>query len=361
MVSQDKVPDTRYTRVMRNGDKKWTCIVTDHVEPNLDWEDAEYRNAEVNFKHFQLRKASAEDLIDSVKNADVLIVDQAQISSEVISGLDDCQLIIRHGDGYDNLDLEAATEAGIVCVNQPGFWSREVAEQAFALGISLSLKIPVQQSVAMSPRTGANAGWDLYRVMPYMSLSSLTVGIVGCGKIGTITAQLFHGVAGRVLACDPYIEKEKITMAGAESASFDEVLKEADIISIHTPATKETIGMFNPETIGRMKPGSILINTARGPIVDTESVLESLKSGHLGGAGLDSTVPEPLPGDHPLFKQDNVILTPHLGWYSEDALWNMRKSILADALSAKDGRIPSSIRNPEVMKKSNLRIGKHRE
>lgn len=336
--------------------KKWICAVTDHVETDLDWEAAEYEKAGVDFRHFQLRKAEVSDLVSAVRDADVLIVDQAGITAEVISGLENCKLIIRHGDGYDNLDLEAATEAGIICINQPGFWSREVAEQAFALGMSLGLKLPVQRSVAGNPRTGANAGWDLYRVMPYRSLASLTVGIVGCGKIGTIAARLFHGATSRVLACDPYIEKEKIEMALAEPATLDEVLREADIISIHTPATDETIGMFNSDTISRMKEGSILINTARGAIVDTDAVLEALDNGPLGGAALDSTVPEPLPGDHPLFSRENVIITPHMGWYSEDALWNMRKSIFNDATGARDGIVPGSVRNPEVIEKPNLRM-----
>ncbi len=335
--------------------KKILCAVTDYVEENLNWEEEQFAGTSIAYRHHQLRGAPAEELLNEVKDADILVVDQAHITAEVLRGLSECRLIIRHGDGYDNLDLNAATRAGIVCINEPGFWSREAAEQAFVLGLSLALRIPLQQSVASSPHMGTDAGWNLKRIMPYGSLGSLTVGLVGFGKTGTEAARLWKPVASRVLACDPYMEEGRIRELGAEPASFDDLIARSDLVSIHIPAAKDTKGMFNRNLLGRMKKGALLVNTARGSLVDTEALTEALKNGHLAGAALDSTDPEPLPGGHPLFFTDNVIITPHMGWYSEDALGRMRKAIVSDILDAAEGRLPDSIINPEVLKSPRLR------
>lgn len=343
---------------MESEKEPWICVTTDHVETDLDWEAQTYKEEGVDYRQYQLRKAAPDELIDIASEADVLVVDQARITADVIAGLERCRLIIRHGDGYDNLDLDAATEAGIICANQPGFWSREVAEHAFTLGISLALRIPVQQDIARHARTGKNAGWDLHRAMPFGGLSSLTVGIIGCGRTGSLTAGLFGSVAFHVLACDPYIDKEKIRLAGAEAADLSEVIEESDLISLHVPPTGETVKMFDRKMISRMKKGALLVNTARGSIIDTTAVLEALDSGRLGGVALDSTDPEPLPPDHPLFSMSNVIITPHMGWYSEDALTNLRRSIVHDVLAARDGKAPFSVRNPEVLERPNLRLGR---
>lgn len=340
-------------------DGKFICVVTDHVEPDLEWEEGRFKSGGADYRHYQMRLGSAEQILEKASEADVLIVDQAKITAEVIRGLPRCSLIIRHGDGYDNLDLNAATEAGIICINEPGFWSREVAEQAFVLGLSLALKIPIQESVARSARTDSAVGWNLQKAMDYSRLQSLTVGILGYGKIGAMAAGLYAGVVDRVLVNDPYIESKQIESADGIPVSLDRLIVESDIISLHIPATEMTVGLVDRRFIGKMKRGSILVNTSRGAIVDTDSVLAALKSGQLGGAGLDSTDPEPLPKDHPLFDMDNVIITPHMGWYSQDALKAIRKQIAVDALGAADGKVPESVVNPEVLKSDNLRLRKH--
>jgi D-3-phosphoglycerate dehydrogenase len=337
-------------------EKKFICIVTDHVEPDLHWEEGRFKRGGADYRHYQMRLGSAEQILKKASEADVLIVDQAKITAEVIRGLRRCRLIIRHGDGYDNLDLNAATEAGIICINEPGFWSREVAEQAFVLGLSLALKLPIQESVARSARTDSAVGWNLQKVMPYSRLQSLTVGILGFGKIGATAAGLYGGVVDRVFVYDPYMDSKQIESAGGIPVSLDRLIAESDIISLHTPATDKTVGLVDSRFIGKMKRGSILVNTSRGAVVETDAAVAALKSGQLGGAGLDSTDPEPLPGDHPLFDMDNVIITPHMGWYSEDALQAMREQIAVDALGAADGRVPDSVVNPEVLKRDNLRL-----
>lgn len=334
----------------------FVCITTDHVEADLLWEEGQYRAAGVDYRHFQMRFAGEEDLIRAVRDAHVLVVDQAKITRSVIAGLPDCRLIIRHGDGYDNLNLEAATDAGIVCINEPGFWIREVALQAFTLGLSLVLKIPIQQSVAAAFVAGSGIGWNLAAAMPAFNPGTLTAGIIGFGKIGSAAASLFGTVMKRVLVCDPLIDPARISASGALPVSLEEILSESDLISLHVPAAPDTVGLISRERINSMKKGALLVNTARGVIVDTDALTAALASGRLAGAALDSTVPEPLPGTHPLFSMPNVIITPHMGWYSEDALRALRQQMVKDVLGARDGRIPKTVVNPAVLRSSNLRM-----
>ncbi len=332
------------------------CIVTDYVEPSLEWEASEYASQGISFRALQLRAALETEIIKQVHDADVLVVDQTPISAPVIDAMLNCKLIIRHGDGYDNLDLGAATKNGIACANKPGFWSREVAEHALGLTLALSLRLTDQQRVAANPPTLADAAWDLNRAMPQHSISGWTCGVVGFGKIGSRITEYLHRLCSRVVVCDPYVSPDRIHAAGAEPVGLDELLRVSDLVTLHVPATEETIGLMDSNRIGAMKPGAMLVNTARGSIVGTEDLVDALRTGRLGGAALDVTNPEPLPPEHPLFSLPNVVVTPHLGWYSEEALWSMRKSIVEDVLRAANGELPSTIVNPAVLGRSNLRM-----
>jgi len=333
--------------------RPFVCVTTDYVEPDLEWERGKYETANIVYRINQLKGAKATELVAVARDADVLVVDQARISREVVAGLSKCRLILRHGDGYDNLDIEAATEAGILCANEPGFWSREVAEQALALALSLTLKLPVQQTVA---REGSAQGWNYERITPYWTLSSRTVGIIGFGKTGALACNLFSPLVLRILVNDPNASRSAMKKAGGIPSSLDKLLAASDIVSIHIPETSKTKGLFNSALIGKMKRGAILVNVSRGSIVDTDALYEALLQGRLSGAGLDVTNPEPLPKGHPLFSIPNVIITPHMGWYSEEALWNLRRQIVADVCAVRDGELPWSLINPEVLKSSRFRL-----
>lgn len=333
----------------------FTCIATDYVELDMEWEREQYEKAGIIFQAYQLRNAEPGELIAASSGADVLIVDQAKITGKVLSRLPRCKLIIRHGDGYDNLDIKTATKLGIVCANKPGFWSREVAETAFSLSLALFLKLGEQRRIASAPRSGGS-GWDLKRAMPQHRLANQIIGIVGFGKIGRIAAGLFRGICREIMVYDPYIDEKTISAEGYRAAGEDELLSRSDLVTLHIPATAETEGFFNLSRISRMKRGALLVNTARGSLVRTNDLAEAIHSGQLGGAALDVTNPEPLPSNHPLFNLPNVIITPHLGWYSEDALWSMRRSIVEDVKSAVEGKTPDSVINPEVCTSPKLRI-----
>jgi D-3-phosphoglycerate dehydrogenase / 2-oxoglutarate reductase len=327
------------------------CIVTDYVEPNLDWELEQYEAGGIETAIFQLRGADPVLLLEHVADADVLVVDQARITREVIAGLTRCKLIIRHGDGYDNLEVTEASQAGILCANKPGFWSSNVAEQTLLLALALIRRFSTQAEIAASQPAGDADVLDLSPAMPMRRVRSMTAGIVGYGRIGSTVAAVFSALFDRVLVCDPKISAgDTLSPAGnVIGASAQELYAHADLVSLHVPATSETTGMIDAAVFARMKPGSYLVNTARGVVVDTDALVEAIGSGTLAGAALDVTAPEPLSPDHPLRSFDNVIVTPHLGWYSEDALWNLRRSIVADVIGLQQGRVPTSVLNPQII------------
>ena len=186
----------------------FTVVTSDYVVPDLNWEEAQYNEAGIEFRYYQLRQATPSELLKSVSDADVLVVDQAKITAEVIQGLTKCKLIVRHGEGFDNLDLDAATQAGIVCINQPGFFSQNVAEQTLSLALALALRIPVQQKVAALPIPGK--GWNNHQIMPYNGLKTLSVGIIGYGKTGRRTARLFKPLVKEVFIYDHHVSNGEV-------------------------------------------------------------------------------------------------------------------------------------------------------
>lgn len=327
------------------------CVVTDYVERDLEWEREQYAEAGVVFETLQLRGAPPDHLLEHTADADVLVVDQAKITAEVIAGLRQCKLIIRHGDGYDNLDVAAASAAGILCANKPGFWVGNVAEQTVLLALSLLRRFSAQLQVANHPLTGEHSGWDLSPAMPMPQIGSMTAGIIGYGKIGHAVAPLFSAMFARVLVADPKVSSgERVSgLPNVTGATHDQLYAESDLISLHVPANENTTGMIGAHALSRMKPGSYLINTARGAVVDSQALSDALERGHLAGAALDVTSPEPLPEDHRLRTYDNVIITPHLGWYTEDAMWNLRRSIVADVLGVREGVAPESVLNGALL------------
>lgn len=322
------------------------CTVTDFVAPDLEWESREFESAGIEFESRQMRGADPALLVEYVADADVIIVDQAEISPEVIAGMGQCRAIIRHGDGYDNIHVEAATEAGIMCANKPGFWSQEVAEQTLTLVLALLRNLPQQQAAA---RTGLASEFPI----PQRRLSDLTAGVIGLGKIGSRVSKLFSALFGRVLGYSPSLTSE--TTLPLSPVPLDKLLAESDIISLHFPAYADTIGIVNQAFISKMKPAACLVNTARGSIVNTDDLTAALHSGRLAGAALDVTSPEPLPPQHPLLNMPNVIVLPHLAWYSETALWNIRRSVVADVMALAAGKIPRNILNPSVINSKQFR------
>lgn len=322
--------------------------VTDYVERDLDWEAAECKGLGVRFAAYQLKAASSAEIVAKVKDADIILVNMAPFGEEVISKLKRAKLLIRHGIGYDNVDVAACTRHGILFANEATASSEDVAEHALMLMLEAYRKKRVQDEMLKDwIRTGR---WSSEKIAPLYRLAGKTIGIVGCGHIGSRVFQKIQGWGTRILVCDPYLSKARLEEIGTVHTPLEELLKESDIVSIHVPVTPETRGLFDAARLAMMKSTAVLVNTARGPIIKTQDLIRALKTGKIAGAALDVFEEEPPKPKLELFKMTNVILSPHVAWYSEEGGLDIRRMIMEDVRAFLAGRSPRFVINPEVLK-----------
>ncbi|MFB3827245.1 MAG: C-terminal binding protein [Bryobacteraceae bacterium] len=307
---------------------KIKVVVTDFIEPDLEWESAEMARRGVEFVTHQLKFAPVADVIAAGRDADVVLVNMVPVTAEVIAGWEKCRLVIRHGVGYDNVDVAALEKAGVAFCYIPDYCAEEVAEQAIAMLLACGRRVVSSRSVL--EESSANARWDFTGVIPIYRMAGKTLGIVGCGRIGSLVYQKLKSFGFRFLICDPYLTGERKRELGIETVPFETVLRESDYITLHTPLTPETRRMINARTLAMMKPTAYLVNTARGPMVDAAALAEAIEKGVIAGAGIDVFDVEPPPPSYPLFPLRNAVLTPHLAWYSEDAAWRIRELIVLE-------------------------------
>ena len=327
--------------------EQFKIVVTDYIEPDLNWEEeelAKYDN--VRFEHYQLKFAPQEELIAAIRDADVVVVNMAPMTAQVIGALERCRLIIRHGIGYDNVDLKAATAKGIRVANIPDYCPEEVAEHTIAHLFACYRQVVFSRKVLEeSSRKGL---WDFSGVPRMFRLSGKTLGIVGCGRVGSRVLKKTKGLEMEYLICDPYLSEERKRELGIECVDLETVLKDSDIVTLHTPLNEETRRMIGAPELRMMKETAHLINTARGPLVDVEALARALREGWIAGAGIDVYDKEPPDPSYPLFGLENAVLTPHLAWNSEEAGWDIRVKILEDIRRFMEGKPPRFVVNPEV-------------
>lgn len=249
--------------------------------------------------------------LERAKDADILIIANTPLSGEVIRGCKNLKFIDVAFTGVDHVDLEAAKDMGIAVSNASGYSNESVAELSLCMMLSLLRNVP---QVEKRCRQGSTKDGLVGR-----ELKGKTIGIIGVGAIGSRTAQLCQAFGCRVVGYCRHPEKNPVT--GVEYMSLDGLLKESDIVSLHCPQTPETIGMINKERIELMKPSAILINAARGPIVDSQALADALNNGKLAGAGIDVFEQEPpLNPNHPLLHSKNTLVTPHVAFASEESM-----------------------------------------
>nr|WP_321460897.1 hydroxyacid dehydrogenase [uncultured Cohaesibacter sp.] len=246
-------------------------------------------------------------ILSQLQQADGFILRIGKIDRKAIEACPDLKVIARPGVGVDNVDVEAATENGIPVVIAPLANSRSVAEHALALMLSISKNLPESDA---ETRKGNFAIREKYATT---ELSGLTAGIVGFGNIAQIFASFCSALGMQVLIYDPYISESKVVAAGYRKAcDLDELLTGADVVSLHVPSTPETKNMINTETLERMKPTALLVNTARGDLIDEMALHDALSTGKIKAAGVDVLHAEPMPAGHPLFELPNFQVSPHL-------------------------------------------------
>jgi D-3-phosphoglycerate dehydrogenase len=271
-----------------------------------------------------------DDVVALTGDAELLITHLAPLSAGIMARLPDLRFVAVSRGGPVNIDMAAARERGIRVVNTPGRNASAVAE--FAIGAMIAeTRLITRGHDAL--REGNWRG-DLYRAdRTGRELSEMTVGVIGYGQIGTRVVRLLKAFGPRILVTDPYVQLSATDRNdGVRHVSLEELLPEADVVTLHPRVTAETTGMINAETLAMMKPGATLINTARGPLVDYDALYNALTSGHLAGAMLETFAVEPVPADWPLLKLPNVTLTPHIAGSS------LRTVTYAASLTAEEVR-----------------------
>lgn len=281
-----------------------------------------------------------EALYAALRDADALIVrSETQVTRELLAHAPRLRVIARAGTGVDNIDLQAATEAGILVLNAPGANAVSAGEHTIALMLAISRCLIDANATTHAGR------WERKRFRPF-DLKGKTVGIVGLGRVGSVVAQRLRAFEVRLLGYDPYITRERFAQLGVEPVDYDTLLEHSDIVTFHVPATAETRHMLDARAIARMKRGAIVINCARGEVVDVYALAEALKSGHLAAAGVD-VFPEEPAHQSPLFGLPNVVLTPHIGGSSREALEAVGEIIATTTLAALRGEIvPNAVNLP---------------
>jgi len=285
-----------------------------------------------------------EEIIELARDAHGVLNTRAKITDKVIESLENCKVITRYGIGVDTIDMDAATRKGIMVCNVPDFCVDEVASHALTLSLCLIRK------VALSAYRVREGEWSVTSLYPIRRISGLTLGIVGFGHIGKNLANKAKCLGFKVMVFDPYISDEDAKKEGVILDSLEVILKESDIISLHAPLTKNTKGIIGKEQFKLIKPTAYLVNVSRGPIVDEEALIEALQEGHIAGAGLDVLMEEPPSMDNPLLKMENVIITAHSAWYSQEAIDELQYKAAQNVAMALSGKIPKALLNHEVLK-----------
>jgi len=312
-------------------------VVTDYTFADLSIEEQLIVSSGLNLNSGQAK--TPEELIPLVKDADAVITQFAPVNATVIERMERAKVIVRYGIGVDNVDLKAARAKGIPVCNVPDYCIDEVADHTLAFLLASTRQI-VPHSVAVH-----SGKWGLATpISEFRVLRDMTVGIIGFGRIGREVAARLKPFKCRVMIHDPVVDAEKIELAGYEPASLASLLKNSDAVTLHCPSMESTRGLIGHETLAEMKHGAILINLARGDLVQTDALVSAIKTGKLAGAALDVFSPEPIPAGHPILSMQNVILAPHIASVSVPAVKKLRETAAQLALMAIRGeKLPNVV------------------
>ncbi len=321
-------------------------IVTDY-----DYVDIELERKLVEAQGFRFGAGHAvteDQAIEIARDADGLLNQYVRITRKVTEALPNCRVICRYGIGFDNIDLGAATDAGIVVCNVPDYCLEEVSNHSVALIMALDRRIVAGTDEI---RRGT---WDYSVLKPVPAAERQIVGIVGMGNIGRRVARKMGAMGYGCIAYDPFVPGEVFREWGAAKVELDDLLSRADIVSINSALTPENRHLIGRRELELMKPTAFLVNTARGGLIDQNALTEALQAKRIRGAGLDVLEQEPPAKEDLLLSLDNVIFTPHLSYYSEQAIERLRTGAVEAVMAVLRGKMPKSVVNPAVLKKVKL-------
>lgn len=321
-------------------EKRPKVVITDCDHPSVEIEKNVL--SEINPKFVLAHGNTEDEIIEAAKDADGIINQYVPITRRVIESLKRCKVIARYGVGVDNVDIEAATEHKIIVANVPDYCIDEVSTHAMALILAFA------RGITLLDRKIRERKWDFTLAKPLFRTRGKTLGLFGLGKIARALAQKASGFDFKVIAYDPYISRINMEI---KLVKFSHLLLDSDFISIHAPLTNQTRHSFGKDELKAMKKTAYLINTARGPIIDERALYKALKERWIAGAALDVMEKEPPDWKNPLLKLDNLIITPHISFYSEESYIELKTKTSEAVLSVLKGRLPRAFVNPQGVRR----------
>jgi D-3-phosphoglycerate dehydrogenase len=316
--------------------------------------DADYESHEperevlsgLNVELVKFQCSTEDEVIRNCWDADALLNEYAPITRRVIESLKNARVIARYGIGVDNIDLRAATERGIFVANVT-YDVCDVADHTVALILSLARKIPwINQKVK-------EGRWDWREVQPIERIEGKILGIIGFGRIGREVAARMKAFKTEIIAYDPYAPTETFEKRHVKKVDLETLLSTSDIITVHLPLSKETHHLINEKRLKVMKKTALLVNTSRGPVVDEAALYKALKEGWLTAAALDVLEKEPPEKDNPLLKLNNVLVTPHMAWYSTSSTTEIQTKAAQEVTRVLSGQPPRNLVNKDVLNRLN--------
>lgn len=288
-------------------------------------------NADVTCTYGELTTPAARA---ALQEADGLLVTLQRVDAALIESMPRLRAIGRAGTGLDTIDLEAATSRGVQVTYVPDYGVDEVSAHAIALLMAQARNIVSMVNATRQGEWHGAGGRTLYR------LTGQTLGVIGFGRIGQAAAQRGQGLGLKAIVYDPFLNEETAARMGVRAVDLDTLARESDYITLHTPLLDSTYHIINADFLAKMKPTAYIVNTARGPLVDGDALLEAVRGGKIAGAALDVFEEEPLPPDSPLLKEERILVTPHTAWYSEEAKSDMRLRCVEDVARILRGEQP---------------------
>lgn len=326
---------------------RYKVVVTDYEYETFVPEEEVLSEIGVELTLEQCR--TEEDVIKACKDADALINQYAPISRKVIENLDKCKVISRYGVGFNTIDIDAATEKGIIVGNVTDYCLDEVSDHALALLLASARKITTYNQAVKS------GTWDFKVGVPIFRLRDRILGLVGLGNIPQALAKKAQALGLKVIASDPFISEGIAKQLDIELVTLDELCEQSDFISVHAPLNNDTKGMIGSNQFKKMKKEAFILNTARGPVIDEKALIEALQTEKIAGAGLDVVTIEPIERDNPLLTMDNVILTPHAAFYSSQSEVELKRKTAQNVKDVLSGYFPTYLVNKQLRNQLNLK------
>lgn len=287
-------------------------VITDYGFPDLDYEHTALEKVGCDVITGQCK--TEDEVLHLCKTADAILVQWAPVTKAVIEGLENCKIIVRYGIGVDNVDLSAAKEKGIPVCNVPDYCIQEVADHAIALALALARQLTTTEKLV---RKGS---WKITPPLALPPCREMVFGTLGYGRIAVEVLKRAAAFGFKLAAYDIFISPEEMKKNNVESLTASQLLEQADILSLHLPLNDKTNHIINKDSLKSMKPNAIIINTARGGLIDNMALAQALQDNTIAAAGLDVFEKEPLPADHPLMQCENALLTSHTAWYSASSV-----------------------------------------